>query len=266
MSESRLTSLPALLTFRGLNGVVHGISTRHGGVSKAPYQALNLGLSTRDERAAVLENRRLFFRSLGLVEADVLVGRLSHGNRVTIFHVDSNPRNVDRRAPDGAPFFCSDAVVSNVPGLHFMVTAADCVPIAFADRKSGAVGAAHSGWRGTALAIASEVVRTMEMAFRTDPAHLSVGIGPSIGPCCYSVSPEVLDRFAAAGHEAVTEEREGKTYLDLWTTNERQLTRAGVPESKIENPRICTSCNVDDFYSHRREGGATGRFALCIGI
>jgi len=162
--------------------------------------------------------------------------------------------------------FFSDAVISNVPGTNFMITAADCVPLAFADRSRNAIGAAHAGWRGTALSIASEVVHAMLRAFQSEPQDLIVGIGPSVGPCCYAVDEGVVRSFAENGHNPVIEKRGGKTYLDLWTTNALQLASAGVSAESIEICRICTSCNVQHYFSHRAEAGRTGRFALCIGL
>jgi YfiH family protein len=161
--------------------------------------------------------------------------------------------------------FFADAVVSDAPGMHFLLTFADCVPLLFLDRKRSAIGAAHAGWRGTALGIAGRVVRVMNDCFGTRPQDLLVGIGPSIGPCCYRVGDDVVDTFRAALIPFALLQENG-TSLDLWRTNEMQLEAAGVAAGAIENHRICTSCHVRDFYSHRAERGRTGRFAACIGI
>jgi YfiH family protein len=260
-----------LIRFDLLQTVAHAVGTRHGGISTPPYDTLNLGYGTRDEEYRVVENRRRFVESLGVARSSVVAGRLSHGTQVRTFR-SSDHRSLnsyvtpvrsvsDRREA----FFDADAAVSDVPELFLLLTFADCVPILFADRRRGVVGAAHAGWRGTARGIAVEVVRTMRREFGSNPRDMVIGIGPSIGPCCYEVGGEVLAAFAQSGLEAVTRQSNGSTSLDLWTTNERQLLEAGVAPENIENKRLCTSCNVDDFFSHRAEHGATGRFGLLIG-
>lgn len=263
------TSVP-LLQFARFDHVSHGISTRHGGHSPRPYATLNLGMSTADEEGNILENRQVFARSLGIGMEDVVVGRLTHGRDVSVFH--SNGRRQVRQQEAVRPgseviekVFRTDAAVSDVPGLHFLLTFADCVPLLFRDRQRNVIGAAHAGWRGTAQGIGLEVIRAMQRTWGTDPSDVEIGIGPSIGPCCYSVGDDVGNTFRTYGHEPVFDHRDGVNYLDLWETNERQLRAAGVPADAIENPRICTSCEVDTFYSHRAERGRTGRFALLIG-
>jgi YfiH family protein len=149
--------------------------------------------------------------------------------------------------------------------LHFLLTFADCVPLLFADTTRGVIGAAHAGWRGTALGIGVEVVRAMREEFGCDPRDIIAGIGPSIGPWCYVVGPGVAETFARSGREAVLESRHGETVLDLWSTNEYQLQETGIPADAIENPRICTCCHTETYFSHRGEGGRTGRFSLSVG-
>jgi polyphenol oxidase len=257
--------------FAGLGESIHGVSTRHGGVSPAPYASLNLGLSTGDSEARVLENRRRFACAVGIDPERVVAARMSHGNRVSVFRSDRADRwPVERdRVRAGSSrtetVFRSDAVISDVHNLYLFLTFADCVPILLFDPRSGAVAAAHAGWRGTAEGIAGEVVRAMTHEFGSRPAELRAAIGPSIGPCCYTVGPEVTERFAQTRAAAELVHRQGATVLDLWASNERQLAQAGLDPGAIENHRLCTSCRVDVFYSHRREAGKTGRIGLFIG-
>jgi len=270
-SSPAQTAPPLPVRFDLLANVSHAISTRLGGASPAPYHSLNLGVSTGDDEHNVLTNRERFFSHLNLALDDVMTARLTHGSAVSVFAREANDQPV-RYVPvregskrwEGA--FHSDAMISNVSGLHAMFTFADCVPLAFFDRKTGAVGGAHAGWRGTAQAMGPQVVRAMTRHFGSDPRDIVAGIGPSIGPCCYSVGREVADRFSSLGTEAVLEPRGSELYLDLWTTNQRQLVASGLTSDSIEISRICTSCHVDTFFSHRAEGGRTGRFGLCIGI
>lgn len=248
--------------------IKHAISTRHGGVSAAPFDTLNLGFATADTEDHVAVNRRRLFASLDVLPRDVIGARLTHGKEVSVFR-RSRPREFPVAAlpvRDGSArverAFLTDGVVSDVPGLHFFLTFADCVPLVFFDAATGALGAAHAGWRGTAAGVGAEVVRTMSEVFGSDPGDIRVGIGPSIGPCCYTVGEAVFDTFRQRGNEAVT--GKDRSHLDLWTSNEHQLRRVGV--SDIESARICTACNTHTFFSHRGEAGRTGRFGLCVGL
>lgn len=260
----------SLLHLSSFQGCSHGISTRRGGVSPEPYASLNMGLSTGDAEDNVITNREILLHALGVSRDATAVGRFAHGNEVSIIRGEGrNTRLEHVPVREGSrrtePIFRSDAVISDVPGMHFLLTFADCVPLLFFDTRQGTVGAAHAGWRGTAKGIGPAVVHQMEDTFGTTVSDLRVGIGPSIGPCCYSVQRNVVDTFHHNGFEPDVQQSDGEVYLDLWSTNEKQLRDSGVPGESIENPRLCTSCNVGTFYSHRAEGGRTGRFALCIG-
>lgn len=268
-TDSYLAGSAPLFRFDHLSGANHGISTRHGGISRGPYSSLNLGLSTGDDRDAVLVNRDRFVRAVGTNADRVFVGRLSHGNEVTVF--DDRDRaghglwHLLKDSLDTDRVFRTDAVISNVPSAHFLLTFADCVPLLFKDGERGVVGAAHAGWRGTEARVGPNVVRAMTERFGTDPGQLRVGIGPSIGPCCFAVRDDVLSRFKVAGVQG-TWERRDQGYVDLWSTNWAQLCAAGVRSENIRCANVCTRCNSDTFFSHRAEGPITGRFAACIGL
>jgi YfiH family protein len=246
----------------------HAVSTRHGGVSPAPYDTLNLGYSTPDKRENVAANRAAFYAAAGVDPSTIMVARLTHGNEVSVFRRDRPDDFPVERLPvrddadDTDLFFSTDAVVSDVPGLNFLLTFADCVPLLFHDPVRDVVGVAHAGWRGTAASIGPRVVTTMASTFGSSPSDIRAAIGPSIGACCYPVGAHVVERFHALGSDPVL--RPDGVHLDLWATNERQLRSAGVEH--VEVASVCTSCNRSDFFSHRGEQGRTGRFALCAGL
>lgn len=261
-----------MLKFALLDDIPHVISTRHGGVSSGPYRSLNLGYSTPDDESAIATNRERLVALLGMPATKIVSGWLTHGNEVSVFRksdagiwpVGRFPvRQHSARTED---LFKSDAVVSDVGGLGFVLTFADCVPLLFFDPRRHVLGAAHAGWRGTAQGIAGEVVGAMRREFGCRPGDIRVGIGPSIGPCCYTVSAEVGARFAECGQKAYLETRDQKQYLDLWASNASQMIDLGVPRHSIENPRACTSCRRDLYFSHRAEHGQTGRFGLCAAL
>lgn len=261
-----------LFRFAALDDVSHAITTRHGGVSPAPFASLNMGIRTADDEANVVENRARFCGALGVAPGDVVIGRLSHGSAVSVFRRASRSEwpwtiePVGRGSALRDQMFHTDAVVSDVPGLHFMMTFADCVPILFADRAQRLVAAAHAGWRGTAAGIAGNVVRVMIEQFGSRPQDIVAGIGPSIGGCCYPVGRDVVDAFHMHGQTPTVSQNNDDLHLDLWESNARQIRELGVPAGSIEVAGICTACHVADYYSHRRENGATGRFALGIGL
>jgi YfiH family protein len=232
-----------LLTSRLLAAFPHGFTTRGGGASAAPCDALNLGDRVGDEPAAVAENWRRLGAATGLAFARV---RQVHGARV-----------VEAAGPS-APVEEADAVVSARPGLAACVAVADCVPVLLADPVSGVVAAVHAGWRGTVALAAAEGARALSRAAGAPAGRLLAAIGPSIGPCCYEVSEELAARFEAAfGDGVVVRGRPGGPRLDLWTANERALQAAGV--EAIDRLDRCTACDPARFFSHRRDAGRTGR-------
>jgi YfiH family protein len=160
----------------------------------------------------------------------------------------------------------ADIVISNDPSLLLTVQAADCVPLLLADRRSGAVAAVHAGWRGTAAGAAGVAVRALRAHFDARAGDLVAAIGPSIGPCCYEVGPELRDAFLTAGHPRDEVERwfhsEGR--LDLWTANRDQLVRAGLPPEAVHVATLCTRDDAERLCSYRRDGARAGRIAAAI--
>jgi purine-nucleoside/S-methyl-5'-thioadenosine phosphorylase / adenosine deaminase len=216
-------------------------STRLGGVSEAPFASLNLGVLTDDGRDVVVENRTRLASALGLAPDRVAIGRQVHGAELAIH---SQPQDPAPYAEPGAEIPEVDGHLTAVPGLATLVFVADCLPVALVG--PGGVAMLHCGWRGLAAGI---VERGAKAVGATDAA-----IGPGIGPCCYEVGDEVLDAFADLGEEIAS----GRM-LDLPEVARRLLTRAGV--ERIESAGLCTSCEEDLFFSHRRDAGRSGRQA-----
>lgn len=207
-------------------------STRLGGVSEPPFDSLNLGLLTDDEEEAVVENRRRLAAALGLEPEQVVFARQVHGTRL-IEHPDQSCDVVE-----------ADGHVVRGPGLAPLVFVADCLPVALAGPKG--VAMVHAGWRGLAGGIVAAGAEAVEAT--------SAAIGPGIGPCCYEVGEEVLDAFSDLG-DGIANGR----MLDLPEVARRLLARAGVEQ--VEAAGLCTSCEPELFFSHRRDKGRTGRQA-----
>ncbi len=245
-------------TFPGLDadpGVRHAVLTRHGGISPAPWDSLNLGWTVGDERANVESNYRRWTQALGLVREELTTTWQVHGSHVLV--ADGSQHGMLGKA---------DALITRVPGLPLVQRYADCTPILLYDPVRRACGIAHAGWQGTVARCAEAAVRAMQEAFGTDPADLIAGVGPAIGPCCYEVGPEVVsavrtshrdpDRLLQPGPRA------GAALLDLWEANAQQLHDAGVV--RVEVAGLCTACYRETFFSHRGDHGQTGRFAAFI--
>jgi YfiH family protein len=157
-----------------------------------------------------------------------------------------------------------DALVSNQPGTFLNVRTADCVPVLLVDPVRHAVGAIHAGWRGTAGNIAGAAVERMGVEFGSAPEHLRAAIGPSIGPCCYEVGPEVAVRFAAIFPERT--DLAGKARIDLPEANRRQLLVAGLRLEHISVSGLCTFCLPHEFHSFRRDSQAAGRLVSTVAL
>ena len=190
-----------------------------------------------------------------------------HGAAVSIVHAARIPRH----GPE------ADAFVSNASDIAVAVRAADCVPLLMADSVSGAVAAVHAGWRGTAARAAVAALHAMQREYGTHPANVAAAIGPSIGPCCYTVGPDLVDAFAAAGHERYLIERWFSTpppprgsrertqlRLDITAANRDQLVLAGVPERQIYDCRLCTAMHLEVLTSYRAEKEKAVRIAGAI--
>jgi len=246
--------------------VSHGFSTRLGGVSSGVYATLNLGLKKEDRRENVLENRRRFLQALGLDLADLVAPQQVHGSRVAVVTAGDRGRGgreIDTEIP------ATDALITAERGVILSAYFADCVPLFFLDPQRPAIGLAHAGWKGTVAAIARKTLARMGEVFGTEPARCLVGIGPSIGPCCYEVDQGVLGPLAAAfpyWRELVSFRGGGKGHLDLWETNRRQLVEMGVKEENIYVSRLCTACNEKLFFSYRAHKKNTGSLAAVLAL
>ena len=222
-----------------LPGARAAFSTRVGGVSSAPFDTLNLGILTDDDRDAVLENRGRLAAALGLAAESVLIGRQVHEAAVA---GHDGPQRPSPFADPQDELIEVDGHFTAEPGLAPLVFVADCLPLALSG--PGGVAMLHCGWRGMAAGI---VARGAEAV-----GAEAAAIGPGIGPCCYEVGPEVRDAFAGLG-DGIAAGR----MLDLGEVARRLLAAAGV--SRVEASGHCTSCAPDLFFSHRRDAGRTGR-------
>lgn len=280
-----------------VEGVVHGFSTRAGGVSRcyrphllAGLGDLNLGFTKHDDAANVVENRRRFLASLSA----------ENFRHFALLQQRHTPIvRVIRTAAEAATDFLQpatmrgDAVLTDVPGVLLTIQTADCVPVLLLDPKRRAIGAFHAGWRGTLARIVERGVGSMKLLYGTDPGDIVAAVGPSIGPASYAVSEEMryefLSQFTYGGelfHDVYDSDPIREKYpllfltarapghspigpqlhLDLWEANRRQLLDAGLPATNITVVGEDTAADTGRFFSHRTEDGFTGRMMSAIGL
>ena len=236
----------------------HGFTTRVGGVSAAPFDTLNLGGRWGDRREDVLENRRRV--------------QLAAGGQAIFFATQVHGREVARveqgTTPDGLMAIDADAVFTTLPEVPVGVYVADCVPILVADERTGACAAVHAGWRGTVAGVLAAAVARLVADAGARAADLRVAIGPSIGPCCFEVGPEVVAAveaaFPAARAAGAILERSPRPHVDLPRLNRMAAEGAGVSPDAIDVAGLCTSCDRGRFYSYRRDHGRTGQLAAFV--
>lgn len=161
-----------------------------------------------------------------------------------------------------------DGLITNIPNLILMTSHADCVPIYFLDQRNKVIGLAHGGWRGTYDNITGKMIDTMKKIYNSKSEDILVGIGPSIGPCCYEVSRDLGKQFIEKydKFKNILQEKDGKIFLDLWKTNYLQAIDKGIKSENITLSKICTSCKVDKFYSYRKEKGTKNRMIAAISL
>ncbi len=228
-------SLP-LLRWDAPGPYVAAFSTRIGGVSRSPFDTLNLGRLTHDEPVHVEENRRRLCTEAGADGARLSFNRQVHGSEV---------RKAQTRGEE------ADGLWTDERGLPLLVFTADCLPVAVA-RADGepALAALHVGWRGLLAGVVERAAAAL------GGGTLTAIVGPGIGRCCYEVGPVVAEPFAARFGRAVLSARR----LDLRAATERALRDAGAVS--VDQVDLCTACRGDLFFSHRRDGGVTGRQGL----
>ena len=269
-----------------LSWLVHGFSSRNGGVTRSyGGRALNLGFTPQDSRASVEHNRQLFLKELGVAN-----GRKSWP-LISLRQIHSDVIHPIDHAPE--EIVAGDGIVTDTPGLVVAVQTADCLPVILVDPKRRAIGVFHAGWRGSVKRIVEKGVGELQRYFKCDPRNIVAAIGPGVQSCCYDVGEEVHTKFLAQFSYADNLFREvkesdpvrekypllfltarapghselpTKLFLDLKEANRRQLLDAGVPAKNIDSDSLCTACNTNLLFSYRAEKGVTGRMMAAAGI
>lgn len=250
------------------DGVVNGFSTRLGGASEGKFATMNFSYSRQDDPSHVLENYTRMAAALGVERDKMVVSWQTHTTNVRLVTEEDMGKGVVRERD----YRDVDGLICNIPGITLVTFYADCVPLYFYDRKNHAVGLSHSGWRGTVNRMGEKTLEAMNRAFHTRPEDVIACIGPSICKDCFEVGEEVVEEFCGAFSGKnwdrlwVPNGKPGKYQLDLWKANEIILTEAGIPEGQVTVTNLCTLCNHQYLFSHRKCGEMRGNLAAFLGL
>ena len=243
--------------------VRHGFSTRLGGVSPAPWDSLNLGISRGDSDENVRENYRQFCAAVGVTAESTVFTQQTHSENIRLVTAQDTGKGLLRPRD----YTEVDALITDTPGLSLVVFSADCGTILLYDPVQEAIGAVHAGWRGVASGLAAKTVRRMQEAFGTEPGDLLAATGPSIGACCFETDddvPEAMRRALGAAAEPYMVRRGEKWHIDLKGINALWLRQAGV--QRIDVCPDCTGCHPERWWSHRKMGDRRGAQAALIAL
>jgi YfiH family protein len=236
--------------------IKHAFCTRLGGVSQGPFRSLNFDPHGGDSRENIVQNKMILGAALQVDPERIFLANQVHGDKVLI--LDEDPKN----NPTSYHHLDYDAIITQQRGIAIGVLTADCLPIIFFDPVNGVIGILHSGWRGTCLNIVKNVIAKLQEAYRVEPEDLLVGLGPSIGSCCYDVDIKVVrsvKNSTSRWKDFLKPLKTNRYSFDLVGLNIHQLLEAGIVLKNIVRVDACTACNPKVFFSHRVTRGKTGR-------
>lgn len=248
------------ITFPKLSqtGVIHGCSTRIGGVSEGHLGSMNLSFSRGDDPQKVYENYRRMGEAMGFCQDDLVLSAQIHETKIR--KVSSQDKGDGILRPTVAGI---DALVTNEKNIPMATSFADCVPLLFFDPVEEVIAMAHAGWRGTVAEIGRLTLEYMTKEYDVDPKNVIAAIGPSICRSCYEVSEDVALQFQKLFSQEeipliMDDKGNGKYQLDLWKANELILLKAGILKENLDITNLCTCCNHEVLFSHRASHGLRG--------
>lgn len=245
------------------NLVVNAFTTRTGGVSRTPFDNLNLAYNVGDKEGRVAENRKIILDALSIDCRTAVTAQQVHKDKISLLKKEDRGRGSFKHSGGIAE---TDALITNIPGIPLLMCYADCVPIFILDPVKKAIALVHSGRKGTELELTLKTLTRMVKIFETNPHSCLAAIFPSIGSCCYSIKEENkiddywLNEDKYNGEPISLQNRSGRS-LDLKKANHLQLIKAGLQEKNIFINEICTADHPELFFSYRRDKGNTGRMA-----
>ncbi len=242
--------------FAGMDNLVHKVFSRQGGVSQGDFASLNVGKNTGDKEDAVVENRRRIQEDLG-VSRSLYVHQV-HGRELLVLKsCDVSPEKLETVL---SQVHTADGIITDIKDLALMIQVADCQAVMFHDPVAQVIANVHSGWRGSVQNILGHCVDEMKNEFGCSPAHILVGIAPSLGPCCAEFIHYKKELPQNFWQYKAQPQAQDKDTFDFWRISQAQLQEKGIPLKNIEVMGICTKCHFQEFFSYRHSH-ETGRFA-----
>ncbi len=243
-------------------GIVnHCFTTRVGGISKNEFKSLNVSYSRGDNKCDVDENLKRVSNAVGFDKNKIVSGNQIHGTKILKVGYEHCNKNIEG----------FDGYITDKPNIVLCTFHADCVPLFFVDTVKKVIALSHSGWRGTANKMAQVTIEKMSELYGCKPQNILAGIGPSIGVCCFQIDEPVIEEFdnnISFAKEYIFDDKDYKGHYkaDLWGINKRLIIESGVPEKNIEVTDMCTMCNENLFFSHRRMGKNRGSMAAYLSL
>lgn len=250
-----------------IKGLEVGFTTKLGGVSKNHYSSLNLGLHVQDDQNDCITNRKIISSKTSIPYENWVFAEQVHGNRIEAITDRDRGRGL-LSYEQGIPK--CDGFYTHNPNIMLSLCFADCVPLYFLEPNRELIGLAHAGWKGTVKNIGGEMVKTWIDREGVNPSEIMAVIGPSIGGCCYIVDDKVItaiQELKLQEYPSPYVQISSNQYkLNLKQLNKNLLLESGIKEENIMVSRLCTCCEKELFFSHRRDDGKTGRMLSFIGI
>lgn len=240
--------------------LIHGFTTKNGGVSNPPFSSLNMGLSSQDDPQSIKENYRIILSALGVEDRDRYMTKQIHSDQIFVVNEEASVKENFISGYDGLLTDRDDVVL--------MTYYADCVPLFLYDPVKGTGGVVHSGWKGTTKQVGKRMVEKMVELYGSSPEDIRAGIGPSAGICCYEVGPDVIEGFSWLDTLEVylTPTRENHYKIDLKGINKYILEEAGLLPEHIEVSSLCSMCTPDLLYSYRRDRPYNGLMSAIFAL
>lgn len=247
-------------SFEATRLVKHGFSTREGGVSGGCYSSMNLRFNCDDSRENVLENYKIMANTLGMDYEKLVLSKQVHEDNIhTVTDSDAGNGIIFENK-----FKSADGLITDIKGIPLVTLYADCVPVFFLDKKIGVVALSHSGWRGTVKRIAEKTVEKMKKDYGSKPDDILVAIGPSIQLCHFEVGDDVAEIFIKEFGDKTVLKFGDRYHVSMQKAIFMQLTETGIPEENIDDCGICTYCNSELLFSHRKTNGKRGNLGAFI--
>lgn len=249
-----------ITSFEETGLVRHGFSTRKGGVSEGFYGSMNFRFNCDDKHENVLKNFEIMADTLGMDFEKLVLSKQVH--EAVIHTVTEDDLGNGIIFPN--KFDSVDALITDKKGFPIVTLFADCVPLFFLDKKQGVIALAHSGWKGTVKRIGQKTVKKMKKDYGSNPQDILTAIGPSIQECHFEVGDDVAEIFIKEFGEDTAVKYDDRYHVNMQKAIEKQFLECGILREHIDDCGICTYCNSDILFSHRKTNGKRGNLGAFL--